>query len=239
MEAQRYVGRRLSVKNKLRSALVNRLMSPRLQRLRRRKAELQRRASGQPHTVDAFLQIDDPYSYLLATTLPALARDYDVSINWHLSEALGDGYLPEPGMLAEYAVQDCARLAAELGIPFLDRGASPPTERRVGLTDAIAAGSLGLREALEIYWRGDSEAANRVADNGEHAGKGRQTVSESQALLQQLGHYSSAMLHYGGEWYWGVDRLHYLMQRFDGLELQRDENTVAPLAALRQLHCEL
>lgn len=31
--------------------------------------------------------------------------------------------------------------------------------------------------------------------------------------LAQLGHYSGAMFYYGGEWYWGVDRLFYLEER--------------------------
>jgi 2-hydroxychromene-2-carboxylate isomerase len=38
-------------------------------------------------------------------------------------------------------------------------------------------------------------------------------------MLKQHGHYQSAMLHYGGEWYWGVDRLQYLEKRLNVLDL--------------------
>lgn len=38
---------------------------------------------------------------------------------------------------------------------------------------------------------------------------------------ETLGHYSGAMLYYGGEWYWGIDRLHYLEARLETLGLLR------------------
>lgn len=40
--------------------------------------------------------------------------------------------------------------------------------------------------------------------------------------LAELGHYSGAMFYYGGEWYWGVDRLFYLEQRLRDLGACRD-----------------
>lgn len=38
------------------------------------------------------------------------------------------------------------------------------------------------------------------------------TLDAGSARLDKLGHYSGAMFHYGGEWFWGVDRLFYLEQ---------------------------
>mgnify|MGYP001792098938 CR=1 FL=1 len=40
----------------------------------------------------------------------------------------------------------------------------------------------------------------------------RPTLDAGSARLEELGHYSGAMFHYGGEWFWGVDRLFYLEQ---------------------------
>ncbi|MEO0369166.1 MAG: DsbA family protein, partial [Pseudomonadota bacterium] len=34
-----------------------------------------------------------------------------------------------------------------------------------------------------------------------------------ESLLESQGHYLSGMLAYGGEWYWGLDRLHHLEKR--------------------------
>jgi 2-hydroxychromene-2-carboxylate isomerase len=50
----------------------------------------------------------------------------------------------------------------------------------------------------------------------------------------KLGHYNSAMLHYGGEWYWGVDRLHFLTERLDELGAARGEGRSPRLASIRQ-----
>jgi len=40
------------------------------------------------------------------------------------------------------------------------------------------------------------------------------------ARREKLGHYLGATLYYGGEWYWGLDRLHYLEERLMELGLR-------------------
>lgn len=47
-------------------------------------------------------------------------------------------------------------------------------------------------------------------------------LDRGSARLAQLGHYSGAMFYYGGEWYWGVDRLFHLEQRLRDLGACRD-----------------
>ena len=39
---------------------------------------------------------------------------------------------------------------------------------------------------------------------------------------KSLGHYMGGMIYYGGEWYWGLDRLHYLEARMTDLGLHHD-----------------
>jgi 2-hydroxychromene-2-carboxylate isomerase len=48
------------------------------------------------------------------------------------------------------------------------------------------------------------------------------TLDAGSARLAKLGHYSGAMFHYGGEWFWGVDRLFYLEQWLRDLGACRD-----------------
>ena len=45
------------------------------------------------------------------------------------------------------------------------------------------------------------EADARATESALEVGTQRRTA---------LKHYSGGMFHYEGEWYWGVDRLHYL-----------------------------
>ena len=40
-------------------------------------------------------------------------------------------------------------------------------------------------------------------------------IEKNQLLLRKLGHFGSATMYYAGEWYWGIDRLHYLYDRLD------------------------
>jgi 2-hydroxychromene-2-carboxylate isomerase len=195
--------------------------------MQRSYLEVRRRLGRNRHVVSAFLQLDDPYSYLLSRYLSELESTYDIELRVYLSQARGDEYQPAPDMLAEYAVIDAQRVALELGIPFLDKGAAPPVEHRRGLLDVLAAHAGRddfadeLSQVLETYWRGDTEAAARRSDTGE-SGQADEVIARSQQMQERLGHYNSAMLHYGGEWYWGVDRLHYLADRLDEMGLARE-----------------
>lgn len=238
MEAELHVGRGVKASNRLRSALLNVISRPAIRAGKRRVREGLRRLTRARHEIDVFLQLDDPYSYLLAHYLPALQAHYDVDIRLHLTESIGGEFQPAADMQPEYAVLDCERVARELGIPFLDKGCSPPAEHRVALMDAIAA-SVGsddfaaqFRDALTAYWRGDSSAVARrvLAPSGAAA----RLVQESQKRQRQLGHYASAMTYYGGEWYWGVDRLSYLLERLQDLGAARDGETGPQLASIRQ-----
>ena len=96
MEADVDVGRELKIKQKLRSHFLSALLSPASRRMQRSASEMRRRLTGQPHVVSAFLQLDDPYSYLLALSLPDLASQYDIELRVYLSQALGEGFQPAP-----------------------------------------------------------------------------------------------------------------------------------------------
>jgi 2-hydroxychromene-2-carboxylate isomerase len=65
-----------------------------------------------------------------------------------------------------------------------------------------------------------------------------ETQEQADRLRSKLGHYLGATLYYGGEWYWGIDRLHHLEARLQGLGLQTDESVqgamFAPPADLAQ-----
>ena len=230
----------MSIGKKVRSTLINVLVSEKAQSAKRTLAETRRKLGGRAHVVSAFLELDDPYSYLLTHYLPDLVAAYDIELRYFLTQSCNDkAYRPEPEMLAVYADEDCARLAAELGVPFLDKGAAPPVEYRRALIDYLAAlrdkPEFGkeLLDAITAYWRGDTAAvSSRV--QGELSGAGETLLAENQQNLLELGHYNSAMLHYEREWYWGVDRLPYLAERLDALDVRREGARVAKLASIRQ-----
>lgn len=49
-------------------------------------------------------------------------------------------------------------------------------------------------------------------------------AADGTALRQKLGHYLGATFYFEGEWYWGVDRLHYLEARLAAAGLSRHDN---------------
>ena len=230
----------MSVGNRLRSRLLSAYISEGTRRRSRAWHEMRRKLMGKGHVVTAFLQIDDPYSYLLSRYLPDLADHYDIELQLRLSRALGGNYDPAGEKRADYATTDCTRVAAELGIPFLDRGDAPPADHLVSINDAAAACVDGenfdaaIRAALETYWRGDAHAAATLASTAQ-AGAGEPVIAASQRRLNRLGHYNSAMLHYGGEWYWGVDRIHHLVARLDASGLARGPHGSPRLSSISRV----
>jgi 2-hydroxychromene-2-carboxylate isomerase len=230
----------VTIRSKFRSRLIQFLVSPRTRTFKRRIAEFRRRILFRPHTVSVFIELDDPYSYLLCHYLPSLAEHYNIDLSIYLTQALDEPYRPRPDMLAHSAQEDCARLALELGIPFLDKGQAPPVENRKSLIDMLAS-KTGTAEfddelfqAVELYWRGDAGEVGRRVRDADQSVDGDSLLAKNQRQLRKLGHYNTATIHYAGEWYWGVDRLHYLLDRLDGLGVRRGESAHPQLASIRQ-----
>lgn len=68
------------------------------------------------------------------------------------------------------------------------------------------------------------------------------SLQHGERLRARLGHYLGAMLHFEGEWYWGIDRLHHLETRLQSLGLARQPSSsgagavpLAPPPALQWL----
>ncbi len=225
----------------MRSRLMTALAGDRNRRWRHALADMKRRVLFRPHVLTCFLELDDPYSWLLAHYLPALQSSFDIKLEIRVTQALSGGYRPRPDMLAEYAAEDCSRVALELGVPFLDKGAAPPVEHRRAMLEYLAGREHDsgfddeVLQALELYWRGDNEGtARRVAGVSSDEAAAAMLRRNSQ-LLEKLGHYNCATIFYGGDWYWSVDRLGYLIERLTAAGARRDDKLASELVSLQQL----
>jgi 2-hydroxychromene-2-carboxylate isomerase len=93
------------------------------------------------------------------------------------------------------------------------------------LADAAFAGrAVAVGEAL---WTG----ADLSEDMTETT---RAALAAGAAERRRLGHYLGAMIHFEGEWYWGVDRLNHLEERLSSLGYDR-EPEAPPLAPYRDI----
>ena len=197
----------------------------------RARFERSRRSRGEPHRVLYFHQVDDPYSALLAACLPALLQRYEVELQPMVVGPPSDAAAPDRDRLQAYSRQDAQRLAQHHGLDFHDAGAQPaPAATARAERVLVAAAESGRFSALAgplsaALWQGVADQTPDPAlDSALPEASPQQTqahMAAANALRKKLGHYLGAMLYYGGEWYWGLDRLHHLERRLQALGAQR------------------
>lgn len=215
----------------LTSRVARTLAGAGVRKTRRRATEWRRRLRREPHRVRYFHQVDDPYSHLAAQALGALAVSYDIEVEVHLVGENRGPNTPEPALLAGWALRDAGSVAGPYGLAF------PASPQRPG-PDAVSTGQrilaaaprgagFGERAAAvgEALFGGDKDRLQALAGDFGMADEARTqaALAEGDALRTKLRHYSGAMFHYGGEWYWGVDRLHHLETRLRALGAVRSD----------------
>ncbi len=190
---------------------------------RREKTEARRRRRGEPHIVDYYHQLDDPYSHLTAQVLATFAERYDVALKVHFVRASGGACQPEFEKLGVWARRDAELIAPHLGLSFpAEAGTVPETDHQRLAGRALAArgdeAAVGSIAAVSsALWSGDERALAGLANGGATAAELNAALDRGSHRLTRNKHYSGAMFFYGGEWYWGVDRLFHLENRLRAL----------------------
>ena len=208
---------------------------------RRAKAEKGRIKAGAPHHVEYFHQVDEAYSDLTAQILGQLAERYDIELHCHLVRGQEGKNAPEPEMLARLARYEAHLIAPGYGLRFSEHPDPPAPEHVSVATRILAAQSTAdfprvVAMVSEALWREDDTELSRLATahGSASADEAAAAVVAGTTKRKELRHYSGAMFHYGGEWYWGVDRLHHLETRLATLGADRhpDEPLIAPRPAI-------
>lgn len=216
------------------SRLMTGICKPSRLARKRARAEAARIKSNRPHTVEYFHQVEDGYSYLAAQVLQHLVARYDIQLECHLVRGPQGKNAAEPELLLQLSRYDAAHVAPEYGLDF-SRHDEPLASALVNTSTGILAAqdSAGFIDcAAEVgraLWHDDGETLDQLADQRGSADATtiEQRLAAGTARRHELGHYSGAMFYYEGEWYWGVDRLYHLEQRFR--ELGIDRQAEAPL----------
>lgn len=206
----------MSLKSLLAPHVSQFLTSPERLARRRARTEQKRHKRGEPHRLHYFHDARDPYSHLMVQLLPRLSAGYEVEIECHLVSAPPDWAAPDRERLDTYARKDAERLAGKIGLTFQDPGHQPPDKQLLTaeheFAGLIQSGTFTSEAARisQILWQ-DGEFVPATA------GSGSELKSAGDKLRQKLGHYLGGTIHYGGEWYWGPDRLQHLEQRLTEL----------------------
>lgn len=220
-----------AIRRLLMPAITQRMLSRQRLLRQRARAEAARLSRGERHRVHYFHQVDDSYSALASATLPELLARYDIDIVPHVVGPPADAAAPERDRLIAYSRKDAQLLARHWKLDFHDHGlqpSAPVVERATGLLVAAIQAGRFADEAGALsasVWRPDAQPADLAltgaALDAADAATAAAHVSAADALRRQLGHYLGATFHYGGEWYWGIDRLHHLERRLQDLGAQR------------------
>lgn len=193
-------------------------------------------------TADFFFQVDDPYGPVALPFLAALAERHGLTLRLHLVPAPDAAAAPEIDRLEDYGRRDARMLATTLGLEPM--GSGHPNPAQIARAQAIAGAALGNDRPVDALI---AIARACLADNADAAldavaqqhGSLNETstaalVNAGAATRQKLGHYLGATTHFEGEFYWGVDRLHYLEAR-----LRAEEGAtgaaICPILDLRTL----
>lgn len=211
----------MSVKSFVISRVAEVFTGERRMQAAREAAERARKRAGAPHVVRYFHQADDPYSHLGLQALALLAARHDIVVEPYLVGPPADWAAPDRARLIAHARTDAARLAAASGLDFDDPGRQP-CGAAVAATSARLAGAIADGRFVDdgpaisaALWK-DTKAGPDGPPATPHP-----ACAAGEARRAELGHFMSAMLHMGGEWYWGVDRLHHLERRLDSLAVRK------------------
>jgi len=200
----------MSLKNFLLHRFARIYTSERFLQRKRSWFALRHRLSGQPHRIIFYFRVDDPYACLLAQVLPKLEQRFAVDIQLKIGAPATEARVGNLVLWQKYARRDAALLARAHGLSFPDAGSEilpdPETYHRKLDADAPLLPQAAL--LAEKYWCGE-----------EPDGKDRASSGALREDAAKRGHYLNGMLYYGGEWYWGLDRLPYLYDRLSQLGL--------------------
>lgn len=216
---------------------------------KRIKAEKKRARLGDPHRITVYLRINDAYSYVLIQLLKHFEQRYSVEYDFRTILTLQHDMYPAPTLWAKNAFEDCLYLSDLYGdsIDFPSKAPNSSPQRDAQITSQLLHWELQpgyLDNAIALfkaYWQGDEASLDSllnpaVTQNHECF---EHHLNANQDRLKEAGHYLSAMLHYGGEWYWGINRLQYLERRLNDLGLMRNGQPEVMFDRSHQNFCKM
>jgi 2-hydroxychromene-2-carboxylate isomerase len=185
--------------------------------IRRAVTTVKSAVTSTPKRLDVYFDIADPWSYLAAQAAARLVEAYPVELSFTTVTPPATDVNPQPALRTMYSLKDATELADYYDLDFPGkREADSGMVRDIG---AVLVRQRPAREqlacALDLaaaLWSNDKKKL--VALMGQYGSESHGAVlpilNTAYGELRKAGHYQGAMLHFGGTWYWGIDRLPYL-----------------------------
>lgn len=216
---------------RLRGAITQRIAAgpgPK-QRLRARHYGADRLLGRSPE-LELYFEPGDPHSHLCARLLPTLQERLRMPIRVQVVPAPSASLYQEADKQRDFAMRDAVRIAPTRGLEFpgdailpSDNARSAAAARLAGMEDV---GTFIQRERMVAEWLWWDDPPSATITPAQHA-----TLERAQRRREWLGHYLPGMWQFGGEWFWGVDRLMHLEDRLRALDLVAGEEPLAEFDA--------
>lgn len=202
-----------SLRNEIRARAARALLSEEARNLRHRAARIAANVKPGARRIHYVHRVDDPYCSLMLQVVRRLRATFEVEVQPILAPLGPADVAPCPDQAEAYALLDCARFAQLHDVEF-PSGAQTPHPDAVAEANAVLARAVGdgarfwdVAERVDrALWWGDAMPSGATTGR-----RTRRVLATGDRLRRRLGHYGSAMLYDGAEWYWGPDRVDYLV----------------------------
>ena len=208
-----------SLVRRIRSFLMNQFANLDIRDKKRQEFESRRQARVEPHKVLFFFQSNDPYSALAAQFLHRIKSAYNIQLEICLVGEEGYDALPEPEMYRKYVFSDVQKIAPYYDIDFSNTHIPSAEEKDRFLSHLCSLNQEELIEQLPSislkFWKGQfsgNTCSEKVIED---------TLKQGNEKRDECGHYLGAIFHYGGENYWGIDRINFLLERLEALGVKK------------------
>ena len=194
---------------------------------KRSVAEAKRVVTNSEHTLEIFVSITDPYSYLLLQVLPEIKERYSIQIRLFTVHDKQQGMFPDLEKWQSNSLLDCTRLAALYELEFPPLATYRPkaefelTPYWGAMLEAEHSDTAveDMQKIFKQYWQDMpcSLVAKKQNENVSMPLTLFKTIADNEDYLAEQGHYLPGIIKYAGEWYWAIDRLDHLEKRLNKL----------------------
>jgi 2-hydroxychromene-2-carboxylate isomerase len=192
----------------LQPTLGDLITSHRTRSLRRHAHNLWESLRGVDGAVEWYHDAGDPWSGLLAQVLQEFRDRFDVPVRPYTVSAIESPYRVEADRFFSYALHDSRLLAEFHG---LQKPEHLPERQDADSVNALLCDyEQDIDEYLDVAVQSHQQLFHEASPVIPHRTSRQPRINRKR--LEDRGHYQSGMLHYHGEWFWGIDRLPLLEQ---------------------------
>jgi len=165
-------------------------------------------------TVDVYLALNDPHSFMLIQVLPEFEKRFTIKFNLYLIYESVPGVSIDVNLLRQWAIKDANYIADQYGLIKIN--SFPSASSLITGQQSWQLKVKNLHDAIDIF------KCTWLDQFQEHYQQSTPAINfqvKNQQRLLSYGHYYPASLFFCGEWFTGIDRLGCFEKRLKTMRL--------------------